>query len=31
MVLLSGDQNYTNGKTSIIVSLDYLHEHWQIP
>ena len=31
MILLSGDQNYTNGKTSIIVSLDYLHENWQIP
>ena len=31
MVLLSGDQNYTNGKTSIVVSLDYLHEYWQIP
>ena len=31
MILLSGDQNYTNGKTSIIVSLNYLHENWQIP
>lgn len=30
MVLLSGNQNYTNGKTSIVVSLDYLHEYWQI-
>lgn len=30
MILLSGDQNYTNGKTSIIVSLDYLHKNWQI-
>ena len=30
MILLSGNQNYTNGKTSIVVSLDYLHEYWQI-
>lgn len=31
MVLLSGEQNYTNGKTSIVVSLNYLHEYWHIP